>query len=84
MNEIRHSDVLDNQLEYLISWNISLSPPDGIELRSLNTPEYMEKVDSFWDFRYNNSLSYLKRLVTHNPSVGAIKEDGTLVAWTLR
>lgn len=60
------------------------SPPTGIQLHPLNEHSDVEKINSAWIVRDGNSLPYLKRLIRYNPSIGAYKNDGTLIAWVSR
>lgn len=44
----------------------------------------MEKVNSNWPERNENSFLFLKRMAMYNSSVGVFKEDGTLASWIFR
>lgn len=54
-----------------------------MKLRPLECRD-LEKVNSVWPYRSQNSLEFSQRLAELNPNVGAFTEDGTLVAWVFR
>lgn len=61
-------------------------PPDGIELRPVTQRSDLEKAFSVWPATAGGrrSLQFLLRQAKYNCSVGAFKNDGTLVAWVFR
>lgn len=59
-------------------------PLNGIELRRLEKIADIEHINAVWPHRSPYTLTFFKRLIKYNPSIGAFKDDGTLVAWILR
>ncbi|XP_055309494.1 uncharacterized protein LOC129573206 [Sitodiplosis mosellana] len=81
---------VDHCIEFLLyhltqekALKLDVQPPKGIELRSL-TESDVEKVISVWAHCDQKTIPLIQAMAKYNPSVGALTEDGTLVAWALR
>lgn len=58
--------------------------PNDIQLKRVEHSSDVEKVNSVWSHRKPSSLAFVQRMAKYNPSIGAYKDDNTLVAWIFR
>ncbi|XP_060666254.1 uncharacterized protein LOC132798409 isoform X2 [Drosophila nasuta] len=61
----------------------STEPPAGISLRSLQAEDVLT-VNTIWRYGTENTLAFIKRLISYNVSVGAFDAEGKLLACCLR
>lgn len=61
-------------------------PPDGIQLHSLDLNSDVEKIVTSWSFGHEivGARNLLERQTAVDITVGAYKDDDTLISWVLR
>ncbi|KAH8353159.1 hypothetical protein KR084_009312 [Drosophila pseudotakahashii] len=61
----------------------TIEVPSGITLLNL-APEDAETINEIWPHRSPGSITFVRRLIKYNVSLGAYDDNGKLVAWCLR